>query len=570
MSSEVATSELAPKVATTTTTAPPVSASGPATNPDTPSRRPTRAVGKNEPLVQLGPQTRNSPVIIEPQKSPGPATDSPTVASIAAATQTSTTMTVDPEKPWRHPAELEYICRQDWPQETMITYLCQNAFNVPPRDIRPSRHFTEITSFDETVTFIPKGYRIPLMFVAKFQWESLRLVLTSSNPDSEWSEFKFDIIHLSRLCSHLLKDARKAVLQAPPGQPLKSAKGDRIGLLDRHWRCPMFDRALTRFYRRWMICREWSVKLFWEEFEEDEYEFDVLKHDWPRWVLKGHKGFLLTKEEVENGITADQFIAGLDNLDGKWIWDNDKYVEARSIAMVSKSAGIPSSVPPTSVPSTPSVSNACSEPSAVLVKQEAIDQALVKGTASPETAAPSSITSVTSNRVSTPTAPDSTSVVQDSTGEKTPVEKSVTFPSDDANTASTSEPVAIAGSKRSREDDPDAMHVDSEHGTSAATMNGEEVRAAKKSKPDEPVTSSKEGKPTSTLSSSTSPIIPPSTTTPAIVATTNGQQPPVATSQPPIRHSRSSSSISSASTTTTRPAIANNATPKPPSCRGSL
>lgn len=39
-------------------------------------------------------------------------------------------------------------------------------------------------------TYLPRGYRIPLMFVAKFQWESLRLVLTSERPEGEWDEFK--------------------------------------------------------------------------------------------------------------------------------------------------------------------------------------------------------------------------------------------------------------------------------------------------------------------------------------------------------------------------------------------
>ena len=39
----------------------------------------------------------------------------------------------------------------------------------------------------------------------------------------------------------------------------------------------MFDRALIRFYRKWMVCREWSVKKFWEEFDEEEYTLDVLK-----------------------------------------------------------------------------------------------------------------------------------------------------------------------------------------------------------------------------------------------------------------------------------------------------
>ena len=40
----------------------------------------------------------------------------------------------------------------------------------------------------------------------------------------------------------------------------------------------MFDRALTRFYRKWMVSREWSVRKFWHEFAEEEYEIDVLKY----------------------------------------------------------------------------------------------------------------------------------------------------------------------------------------------------------------------------------------------------------------------------------------------------
>lgn len=29
---------------------------------------------------------------------------------------------------------------------------------------------------------------------------------------------------------------------------------------------------------------------------------------WDRWVLKGHKGFTLTKQELANGITAAEFM----------------------------------------------------------------------------------------------------------------------------------------------------------------------------------------------------------------------------------------------------------------------
>ena len=161
---------------------------------------------------------------------------------------------------WKHPAELQYIRRADWSQDLMITYLCQKAFTVPPRQLNTTLSYTEITrSYSGEKIYVPRGYRIPLMFVARFQWESLRLVLNSA---SEWEEYKFDIIHLSRLCTHFFKQAKSA-----------SAENK----LSKAWRSPMFDRALIRFYRKWMVSREWSVKKFWEEFEEDEYKLDVLK-----------------------------------------------------------------------------------------------------------------------------------------------------------------------------------------------------------------------------------------------------------------------------------------------------
>ena len=165
-----------------------------------------------------------------------------------------------PREGWKHPAELQYIRRADWSQDLMITYLCQKAFTVPPRQTNTTLSYTEITrSFSGEKIQVPRGYRIPLMFVAKFQWESLRLVLNSA---SEWEEYKFDIIHLSRLCTHFFKQAKSAVSE---------------NKLTKAWRSPMFDRALIRFYRKWMVSREWSVKKFWEEFDEEEYKLDVLR-----------------------------------------------------------------------------------------------------------------------------------------------------------------------------------------------------------------------------------------------------------------------------------------------------
>ncbi|CAA7263906.1 unnamed protein product [Cyclocybe aegerita] len=211
--------------------------------------------------------------------------------------------------PWRHPNELAYICRQDWAQDVMIEYLCQKAFTIPPRDSNTSAPFVQITGRDGTITNLPRKYRVPLLFVAKFQWDSLRLVLTSANPKAEWEAYKFDIIHISRLCQHLFNQANAAKNAAGP-------KG-----LDKQWRSPMFDRVLTRFYYHWFISQDIWIKKFWEEFDEEEYENDVLKYDWVRWALKGHKGFVLTKEEIQSGITAEQFMKGLGrNPNGVWIW----------------------------------------------------------------------------------------------------------------------------------------------------------------------------------------------------------------------------------------------------------
>ncbi len=44
--------------------------------------------------------------------------------------------------------------------------------------------------------------------------------------------------------------------------------------------------------------------------------------------MRGHKGFTLTRDEIQNGINAQQFIRGLEkNADGSWIW-TDKSVSS--------------------------------------------------------------------------------------------------------------------------------------------------------------------------------------------------------------------------------------------------
>ena len=104
---------------------------------------------------------------------------------------------------------------------------------------------------------------MPLMFVTKFQWQSLRHVMVSPTKDQEFEDCKFDILHVGRLLTLFLEEARR----------VKGKKGS----MERSWRCATFDRALVRYYRRWLLSSEEYVRGFWLEFGEEEFENDILK-----------------------------------------------------------------------------------------------------------------------------------------------------------------------------------------------------------------------------------------------------------------------------------------------------
>jgi hypothetical protein len=162
---------------------------------------------------------------------------------------------------WNHAAELDYSRPTDWDERRIIAYLFENGFSIPARDA--STPWVTIAGRDGKTTVLPRGYRTPLLFAVKFQWDSLRLVMTSAARNKEWEEYKYDILHVSRLCARFLADARSAL----------GAAG-----IDRGWRSTMFDRALTRYYRRWLVNRPEFLKDFWCLFGEVEYERDVLKN----------------------------------------------------------------------------------------------------------------------------------------------------------------------------------------------------------------------------------------------------------------------------------------------------
>ncbi|KAF7342378.1 hypothetical protein MVEN_01826700 [Mycena venus] len=208
-----------------------------------------------------------------------------------------------PQRGWRHPDELAYIksAGKTWDDMAIIRFAATNAaFSVPPRGTNSMEPWVHVRlCVDGSEVVLPRGYRLPLLWVAKYLWTSVKLVLTADADilQREWDTAKFEILHIARLCATLLSKAR--------------AHMDEAGVMDRAWRCAQFDRALHRYWHDWLIMRDEYLRDFFREFGEDEYRGDVLKLTWSRWVVKGHKGFTLTAAECANGISAEEFMKGL-------------------------------------------------------------------------------------------------------------------------------------------------------------------------------------------------------------------------------------------------------------------
>ncbi|KAF8880382.1 hypothetical protein CPB85DRAFT_435713 [Mucidula mucida] len=141
------------------------------------------------------------------------------------------------------------------------------------------------------------------MFVANFSWRSVYLVLQAG----EWEDFKLGILHVGRVANAFLLEAREEAGQ------------NGIGKM---WRSEMFNRVLVRYRMGWLISDPKQLKEFWDLYGENEYRKDTIKTlEWTRIALKGHKGFSITEEQIEDGISIAQFMDGLKENEGKWLWD---------------------------------------------------------------------------------------------------------------------------------------------------------------------------------------------------------------------------------------------------------
>ncbi|KAJ7119350.1 hypothetical protein C8R43DRAFT_1035322 [Mycena crocata] len=223
------------------------------------------------------------------------------------ATPAATTNLAPIPATWQHPDELPYI-KSGWQDIEIIRFLTANVLTIPAQT-HSSGQWVHVLCADGSTVVLPRAYRLPLLWVAKYQWRSLELVLTAREAirQREWDDAKYEILHIARLCAGLVNAARLTA----------TGKG-----IDRAWRCGLFDRALLRYWHEWLLMRDEFVRHFWYEFGESDFEADVLKRTWAQWVLKDHKGFSLTREEVARGISRQQFTEGffVDEAAGTFEW----------------------------------------------------------------------------------------------------------------------------------------------------------------------------------------------------------------------------------------------------------
>jgi len=157
----------------------------------------------------------------------------------------------------------DYTARtvREWSTDELISHLWKSAFSIPAREYNPSAPFVWVQHDSGERIALPHGYRLPLMFVAKYCWE---VTFRRIGNEDTWKKTRFNIFHLSRLCQNLFRRAK--------------AKKELRGGMEKGWRCLMFDRLLARFYKHWSRNDPVGGKKFLVEHSWKEYDRDVLKH----------------------------------------------------------------------------------------------------------------------------------------------------------------------------------------------------------------------------------------------------------------------------------------------------
>ncbi|KIY44284.1 hypothetical protein FISHEDRAFT_62429 [Fistulina hepatica ATCC 64428] len=222
-------------------------------------------------------------------------------------------------RPWYNSQDLQFIGPEcAYRDERIIETIKAAALSIAP----PSHgHTIAVTSLSGEITVLPRDYRAPLLFVTKYMWDALILILTSKHVPSQWNTHKYDIMHVARLITTLWTAARDEKASSSIIAALKIAP----------WRCPPFDRAVQRFHsasseRCWILpyygYGDEYLRRFWTEFKESRFKEDIsMLTPTKDWIAQYHAGFFVTKEEIECQFDAAPYAASLTVTDGVAKWN---------------------------------------------------------------------------------------------------------------------------------------------------------------------------------------------------------------------------------------------------------
>jgi hypothetical protein len=198
-------------------------------------------------------QKRSSSIAESP--SPG---DSPPVTPTSQTTLTGQ-YNASP-KYWWDEREITYPQSEDWPDNNIYEYLISNAISVSPLHSKPNKHakFCIVTNAKGKTFKVTAQYHIPMIFLSKYQWNSLKQVMRAPNRQELWEDLKLSILYLAQLCNLFLEHAKNAK------EFLKPAAYNV-------WRDSCLDHSLFRYSKGILVNKEETIRNFWMMYDEMEY-----------------------------------------------------------------------------------------------------------------------------------------------------------------------------------------------------------------------------------------------------------------------------------------------------------
>jgi hypothetical protein len=159
--------------------------------------------------------------------------------------------------------EMEYPKSEDWPDDKIYEYLISNAVSISPLS-KPANHaeFCLVTNAKGETTKVTPRYRIPLVFLSKYQWNSLKQVMRSPNRQELWEQFKLSILYIAQLYTLFLEQANNAMAFLTTAAYKK-------------WRSSVFDQSLVRYRFGILVNVEETSMDFWMKYDEKEYLTDL-------------------------------------------------------------------------------------------------------------------------------------------------------------------------------------------------------------------------------------------------------------------------------------------------------